>query len=137
MNNLCFILENKELFLDTYLVSDDMPILFTCIDEDDNHYLTLCIDMDLPQYNIISITNEQLNGLLQSQISMKEIFKMQPTYFEVKPIDQDAMHDVVTKKEMKEIDPSELPQNTMFTLFNLALEEYAATIKAKEMEYGD
>ena len=137
MKILCFLLDNKKLFFDTCLVDDDMPILFTCIDEDKNHYLTLCVDMNLPKYNVISITGKQLNDLLQGSLSMKEIFTLQSSYWEIKSIDQEMIHDIVTVKPMKEIDSKELPKDTMFTLFNLALEEYAAKIKAKEMEYGD
>ena len=49
---LCFILENKNLYLDKVLVSfNDTPIFYTCLDQNSNYYLVLCTDLNNFNYN--------------------------------------------------------------------------------------
>ena len=130
--NLSFILNNMPIYNDCCLVEDDIPIFFTCIDDNNSYYLALCVDMDLPKYNVVAITQVQLHNMLNGILSMREIFIMQNEYWEVTPIDDKIENDIVVIKQMCDINCDELPnEGVYFELFNKDLQEYARKISLK------
>lgn len=133
--DLSFILDNVKVYTDTCLVRDEMPIFFTCVDDEERFYLALCTDMDMPQYCVIRVTTTQLNNMLQGMISMKKIFTLQKKCWIVTPVDNNVENDEVLLKNITDLDEDELPdEDAYFELFNDELKMYAKTIRKKMLE---
>ena len=125
MKNIDFILNGIPVYNDFCLVHDEIPIFFTCKDNENNFYLALCIDMDLPRYNVVQITIEQLHNMLNGIISMKEIFTIQKTYWEVTSINENVENDIVKFKSINEINEKDLPNDdAYFELYSAELKKY-------------
>lgn len=133
--DLSFILDNVKIYTDMCLVRDEIPIFFTCVDENERFYLALCTDMDIPQYCVIRVTVTQLNSMLQGMISMKKIFTLQKSCWIVNPIDNNVENDEVLLKSISDLDEDELPDNdAYFELFSDELKSYAGTISKRMLE---
>jgi hypothetical protein len=133
--DLSFILDNVKVYTDMCLVRDEIPIFFTCIDDEERFYLALCTDMDIPQYCVIKVTTVQLNNMLQHVIAMKSVFTLQKECWIVTPIDNNVEHDKVQKKKVADLAEDELPdEGAYFELFNDELKMYARIIEKKMSE---
>ena len=71
-NQLCFIIENKKLFLDKVLVSfNETPIFFVCRDEERNLYLVLCSDIEELNYIVVKQSLTTIWRMLTKKTSMR------------------------------------------------------------------
>lgn len=133
--DLSFILDSVKVYTDICLVRDEMPIFFTCIDDEERFYLALCTDMDIPQYCVIRVTTAQLNNMLQGMMSMKKIFTLQKGCWIVTPVDNNIENDEVLRRNITDLDEDELPdEDAYFELFNDELRAYAKMVGKKMIE---
>lgn len=133
--NLCFILNEKKIYMDMCLIEDEIPIFFSCTDTENNYYVALCTDMDLPSYCVVKTEITQLRNMLYGKIPMRDIFIGQKAYWQVVSTDGNAVNDIVTHKSIDELDSGDLPlENSYFSLFSEELQEYADLIRKKVLE---
>lgn len=130
--NICFILNETELYMDMCLVEDEIPIFFSCTDAEDHYYVALCTDMDLLSYCVVKTGLTQLRDMLYGNISMRDIFTEQKFFWQVISKDGKAENDIVTYKPIDEFEPEDLPlENAFFRLFSDELQKYADSISKK------
>lgn len=92
-----FLIDGKSLYLEKNIVTVDIPLLFTCVDDDKNKYVVLCTDSDNLTYLVAKTNARDLIEMLQSETSLREPFKKSSKLWFVKAgID-------VTKDEVKKI----------------------------------
>lgn len=126
---ICFILNGKQVFMDECLVEDEIPVFFTCIDEDNKYYIALCADMDELRYCVVQVSVVQLHNMLRGKISMREIFIIQRNFWEVIPTDGKTENDMVEYKGIEQINQEDLPdEGARFQLYSLEVRKYADKI---------
>lgn len=123
---LCFIIEEDKLFLETTLVDyNNVPIFFVCkgIKE---YYLVLCIDMNELSYYVTKVDTYNLFLLLHQGITMREAILKAKTFYEVKTGDE-IVKDIVSRRNIGEIDISFLPEaGAMYEVLTENVEKYVA-----------
>lgn len=133
--NLCFILDEKKVYMDQCLLEDEIPIFFTCTDDDSNYYVALCTDMELMCYCVVEAEIMQLRDMLYGKISMRDIFTQQRFFWQVISEDGDAVNDRVAHKPIDQFSSEDLPlENAFFQLFSEELREYANLVNRKVLE---
>lgn len=106
---LCFLINNQHLYLDMNIVTFDIPLLFTCFDDDNQKYLVLCCDSQKLRYLVVKINNAVLKNMLLSKITMKDSLKQADRIWEI--ISQDEIKDdIINEKVISEISDDDLPQ---------------------------
>lgn len=73
--NPAFIINNKKLYTEKILVEFQIPLLFTCKDEDNNKYIVECFDEDKMEYIISDTTNKDILDMLNKRCTMYELMK--------------------------------------------------------------
>lgn len=82
---LCFILDNENIYLDKVLVSfNDIPILFVCRDSSKNYYLVLCSNLEELEYIIVQQSLKNLWSMLTKNITMRTAFLSCESFWFVK-----------------------------------------------------
>ena len=110
---LCFKLNNDELYLDQTLVDyNGIPIFFISFTNKE-YYLILCTDCKNYNYNIVIISVSDIYNLLHQKITMKDVILTQEEYWEVIS-GNEISNDIVTKKSINEIDFSCLPKEGFY-----------------------
>ena len=121
---LCFIIENKSLYLEQVLVDyRDIPIFFLCKDAE-QIYIALCTDLDELNYIVVKMSLSDTYNLLHGNIPMRDIILKQKEYWEVVSGDE-VILDSVTKLSIDMIDCSVLPEkNACFKILTKQIELY-------------
>lgn len=110
---LCFKLNDDELYLDQILVNyNGIPIFFICKGSK-GYYLVLCTDYENYNYIIVLIYINDIYNLLHNVITLRAIMLKQNQYWEVLSGDK-IDEDTVTLKSMNEIDFSCLPKDEFY-----------------------
>ena len=113
-NQICFIVDGIELYLDKDLVMfNDIPIFFICKDSNKKYYLVLCTDVDDFNYIIVDIKFSVLYEMLKQQISMKNAIISAKYFWNVQSGDN-IFDDIVKKSSIKNIDNEVLPLEDAF-----------------------
>lgn len=111
---LCFIVENKMLFLDKVLVTfNDFPIFFVCCDKDNDYYLVLCKDTENLEYLIVKSSTRDIYNMLIQKSSIKETFVKQDFFWEVFGADAPSS-DRVNRLSIDRLDTSFLPNEDIY-----------------------
>ena len=131
-SELCFRIENIELYLEQVLVDYmDIPIFFLYKSES-NYYLVLCADVDELNYIIVRLSMNDLYELLHGERSIRNIILKQKEYWNVISGEEISL-DKVEKLSIPELDVSLLPkEDVYFEIVSMKLENY---VKKFDMEY--
>lgn len=131
-SELCFRIENIELYLEQVLVDyTDIPIFFLCKGEGD-YYLVLCTDIDELNYIIVKLSMNDVYELLHGGESIRNIILKQDEYWNVISGEEISL-DKVEKLSIPELDVSLLPkEDVYFEIVSMKLENY---VKKFDMEY--
>ena len=131
-SELCFRIENIELYLEQVLVDYmDIPIFFLCKGEGD-YYLVLCTDIDELNYIVVKLSMSDVYKLLHSEESILNIILKQEEYWNVISGEEISL-DKVEKLSIPELDVSLLPkEDTYFEIVSTKLENY---VKKFDTEY--
>ena len=129
---LCFRIENIELYLEQVLVDYmDIPIFFLCKGES-NHYLVLCTDIDELNYIIVKLSMNDVYELLRGGESIRNAILKQEEYWNVISGEGISL-DKVEKLSISELDVSLLPkEDVYFEIVSMKLENY---VKKFDTEY--
>lgn len=131
-SELCFRIENVDLYLEQILV-DYMcvPIFFLCKGEG-SHYLVLCTDIDELNYIIVRLSMNDVYGLLHGEESIYNTILKQNEYWNVIS-GKEIPLDKVEKLSITKLDVSLLPkENTYFEIVTEKLKNY---VKKFDTEY--
>lgn len=129
---LCFRIENIELYLEQVLVDYmDIPIFFLCKGEGD-YYLVLCTDIDELNYIIVKSSMNDVYELLHGGELIRNIILKQDGCWNVISGEETPL-DKVEKLSVSELDVDLLPkENIYFEIVSAKLEDY---VKKFNMEY--
>ena len=113
---LCFIIENQNLYLEQILVDYmDIPIFFLCKGET-MYYLVLCTDIDELCYIVTPLSLLDTHNLLHGKIPMRNAILKQKMYWMINSGEEINM-DIVISMNMDTIDESCLPEENAY--FNI------------------
>lgn len=103
-NKLCFILNDKKLYLETNLVYfNEIPIFFVCSDLKNCYYLVLNIDINNLEYIIVESTKENILNMLTQKITMRDAILSSSFFWNIKTM-SDIKDDIIEFKDIEEID---------------------------------
>lgn len=130
---LCFCIENENLFLEQVLVDyKDVPIFFLCSNKK-YYYLALCTDIDELSYIVTKVSIQDVYKLLHGQIPMRDVILKQKEYWNIIS-EEDICLDIVTKCPITQLDTSVLPQeNAYFKVLTKKLESFVYKFDAKNI----
>lgn len=116
---LCFIIENKKIYLEQILVDYmEIPLFFLC-KERGQHYIALCVDMEELRYILAKLSLSDVYSLLHGKIPMRDVILKQQEYWDIISGD-DITSDIVTKNSIGMLDLSLLPEeNAVFQNFSM------------------
>ena len=131
-SELCFRIENIELYLEQVLVDyTDIPIFFLCKGEGD-YYLVLCTDIDELNYIIVKLSMNDVYELLHGGESIRNIILKQNEYWNVISGEEISL-DKVEKLSTPKLDVSLLPkEDVYFEIVSTKLENY---VKKFDIQY--
>lgn len=110
---LCFLINDKELYLERILVEyDKIPIFFLCRNED-MRYLCLCYDIDNLRYYIVSVSTKNVFNLLHGKTPMRDIFLNRSKYWDISA-GQESGKDVVKECPIADLDQDVLPNKNAY-----------------------
>lgn len=113
---LCFCIEEKELYLEQVLVDyRDIPIFFLC-KNDKQYYVVLCTDINEYNYIVVQTPIFVVYNLLHGKVPMQNVFSRQKEYWEIISGNEVAQ-DIVIKHSVDELNvallPKELPEDRL------------------------
>lgn len=108
---LCFKIDNNELYLDKVLVCfNNTPIFFICCDKNKDYYLALCSDLEELEYIIVKQNIKNIWKMLTQRISMRSAMLDCDSFWLIKSsntIDNDSVEVLPIEKMDYEILPIE------------------------------
>lgn len=119
---LCFNIENNNLYLEQILVDYmEVPIFFLCRGEN-QYYVALCTDIAELHYIMAKLSLPDVYNLLHGKIPMRDVILKQNEYWEIVSGDEICL-DVVTKKNIDAINTALLPEaNAFFEILTKQME---------------
>ena len=131
---LCFNIENKNLYLEQVLVDyNDIPIFFLCKDNK-HYYIVLCTNTDEMHYVVTKASLYDVYNLLHGYIPMRDVILKQREYWDVITGDEICLDEVV-KKNMDEIKMDLLPdENAYFKILTNQIKLYVDKFDCELLE---
>lgn len=106
---LCFHIENKDIYLEQVLVDyENIPIFFLCSDKK-IYYVSLCTDIEELHYVIVKLSVLDVYNLLHGLVPMRDIILKQRYYWDIKAGDN-IISDIVKKNDIKTLPVQVLPE---------------------------
>lgn len=121
---LCFIIEDKKIYLEQILVDYmEVPLFFLC-KEKKQYYIALCVDMEELRYLLAKLSLSDVYSLLHGKMPMRDVILKQQEYWDIISGD-DISSDIVTKNDIDMLDISLLPEkNAPFKILTKQLQSY-------------
>lgn len=121
---LCFIIENRNLYLEQSLVDYmDIPIFFLCKGED-QYYLVLCVDIEELRYIVTKLSLSDTYNLLHGNVPMRDVILKQSEYWMIHSGDE-IDFDMVKKYKMDMLELSLLPEkDACFKILTKEMREF-------------
>lgn len=131
---LCFIIEEQQLFMEKILVDyDGIPIFYLC-NSLEGMYLVLRRSLDDELYVIVKPGLQNILDMLKGRLGMREIITNQNEFWDVAAGD-DIYDDVVIKRSMREIPADDLPyKDSYYKLATTEMEGYVKDLDNKLFE---
>lgn len=131
MNDLCFIINSREIYLEKVLVSfNETPMLFVCRAANNIPFAALCTDLEQLSYLIAQTTDRDVSDLVSGKIPMRDIFTNAEYLWSVETSDI-IEHDVVRAVKHEELDESVLPlAGALYEIVSNDIELYKSKIEA-------
>jgi hypothetical protein len=118
------------LFYETIIVRFDIPLLFTCKDEQNNRYLVVCSDEEIGEYVVVAITVGDLLKMLRDEMPMYDAFRSAAQAFLIKYDFDNDVYDCNSKSQT-EISDNMLPDKGAYLrLKNKKIVKYIEELKA-------
>ena len=114
-NDVCFIINSKNLYIDEYLVEMNIPIFFICKDNDNNKYAVLCEDTSELEYLICRVSIDSLYKMLKNELTLYDFIHESDEKWILKSGDS-LETDLV--EEVRELEPAYYPKKNEFLALN-------------------
>lgn len=109
MNNLCFIIEGKVVYLEKILVEyDHIPVFMIGKDEKD-YYLILCPEIKNLHYIIVKTTVINLYNMLNGKIPMRDLFLSEKKYWDLFT-GENIQSDIIKENNIEYLNDDYLPK---------------------------
>lgn len=133
---LCFCIENSNLYLEQVLVDyKDIPIFFLC-KCNLQYYVVLCTDINEFSYIIVKTSSWDVYNLLHGKIPMREIFTGSKEYWEVVSGEEISL-DNVTRHPSTWLNISLLPEkNACFRVLTEEIEKFVEKFDSEFLDDG-
>lgn len=125
MNELCFVIEDRELHIDQVLIDyNDEPVFYVCKDNE-KYYIVLCTDLEKMRYYIAETEVKSLFKMITGKQPMRDSFLRGNRFWEVLASDS-VENDLVRAIKKNEIALSDLPKDgARFEIYSDELREYS------------
>lgn len=134
-DNLCFVINNNKLYFEKCLVDYDIPIFYTCRDNDKNRYIVLCCDADEMRYLVGKTSNSDIYQMLTKKITMKQVFEKAKVIWEVSTGD-DYKSDEIINVKFEDIRQEDLPvEDSLYEIASKDVAEYCDLVKCESEGY--
>lgn len=122
---LCFILENKNVYLDHILVDYEyVPIFLLCKDDECQYYLALCTNIENGEYIVVKISLLSVYNLLHGNIAMRDVILNQKMFWKVVSGDE-IKNDIINQYPINHINDQDLPEKDVkFKILQKHIKEY-------------
>ncbi|MCI9077323.1 MAG: hypothetical protein HFH68_00160 [Lachnospiraceae bacterium] len=129
---LCFCIENNNLYLEQVLVDyNDIPIFFLCKDNF-QYYVALCTDIYEFNYIVTNVSSLDVYNLLHGKIPMRNTFTDKKEYWKVISGEEISL-DIVTKHSIDYLDISLLPEK--YACFKILTKEIETFVQNFDNEF--
>lgn len=131
MDNICFVIDNSNLYNDKTLIwFNETPVFFICKSfESSDYFIVLCSDIENLEYIVVKQTLKNIYKMFQKQLTMRELFLNCSFFWKIKT-GEDINNDVVETLDISKIDLDVLPiENAYYQIVCTEDEEYLAEIK--------
>lgn len=108
-DTLCFVIEEKHLYLDKVLVELNFPMLFVCTDEEQMYYMAMCIDAYKLTYLIRKCEGTEISDMILGKITLKDFWRKSNECWKIYT-GNEMSEDKVFQVKTSEIDDSDLPE---------------------------
>lgn len=131
-NELCFNIENNNLYLEQVLVDyTEIPIFFLCKDEK-QYYIALCTDIEELRYIVTKLSLPDVYNLLHGKIPMRDVILKQNEYWDIISGDEICFDNVI-KKSICELDKNLLPEE--YAYFEILTEQIKLFVQKFDCEF--
>lgn len=132
-----FTINGTPLYIEKILLFfQEIPFLFTCIDDEGNRYFCLCRDTDKGTHLICKVSIDTLLKYLKSEISFTNMYESTDIFYKVEVgTKEDFSDDIIT-----EITSNEFKDNIIYedeVYFNAYLDYQKQYIRQLETERKD
>ena len=128
---LCFHIENENIYLEQVLVEDrGIPIFFLCRGRE-QYCMALCTDMEEWKYIVVKVSLTDVYDLLHGKISMRDAILKQMDYWDIVSGEEISL-DVVERKHMNTIRMEVLPEAE--ACFNIVTEQVKRFVQKFDKE---
>lgn len=129
---LCFIIENENIYLEQVLVNYiDIPIFFLCRGKK-QYYIALCTDISKLIYIITKLSFSDAYCLLHGKMPMRDAILKQKEYWLVYS-ENEISSDIVTKHEMSMLKCELLPEDG--AVFQILTKQVETFVQEFEKEF--
>lgn len=133
-HEICFRINDIDLYEDIILLELDYPVLFVCKDNFGHHYLVLCTDYEEYEFYVMSITRRLLLSILKGEEEIKKAFLESDRFYKVYP-GKTFADDYIIPVNPLELLPDELPDDdTFYNIETDELRKYIYDLEHYEME---
>ena len=128
---LCFVIENKKLYLEHVLVDYmDIPIFFLCKGEE-QYYIALCTDIEELHYIVTKLSLMDVYDLLHGEKAMRDVILKQKEFWKIYS-EENIASDKVIKCDMNTMDRTLLPEaDAKFEVLTKDMEQYVKKFDQK------
>ena len=106
---LCFIIDQKNIYLDKVLVELNFPLLFVCKDENAQYYMAMCIDAYHLIYLVAHCKASDISDVILGNITIRHLWESMDQCWKIST-DDEMKNDRVEMICTDEIKDSELPE---------------------------
>ena len=126
---LCFIIDNKELYLDQILVEvNEDPIFYIC-KSNYQYYVVLSASEDSEEYVIINSKISDILLMLTGEIAMRSLYSKVNHFWYIQ-VGDNISDDTIIKKDISELDNCILPyENEKFVICTPEIKEYVSDLE--------
>lgn len=128
-HDVFFYINNKELYLDSYLVDFDIPIFYICKDDENSKYAVMCIDSIKEKYVIGLTTNKDIKAMLLNSLDLCSFINNTSKKWYVICNKEKKSDEVIT---VQKLNKSDLPKkNAFLELHNKRVIDYVKKIDSE------
>lgn len=106
--DIFFVIDGKELFLDKVLVEyNEAPIFFVCRNEK-NYFISSCTDIEKECYIVVKVSLSNLSKMLHGKMTMRGLILLANKFWDIR-VGEDETKDIIVENNISAISLDSLP----------------------------